>query len=120
MTYSLAQVLTVYVDKLLCPVDDLFAIVSGILGRDIFPHELPAAFRECRPWILAHHPEFGSVDGTTVTPDNWESWLASQVAVLGPTRDIPPVRYSPLAEQDPMDTLEALAGAERIIVIEGL
>lgn len=116
--YSTAQVLTMTTGTLLCDLGDVYAIASGLLGRSVFTHELPAAMRECKPWILAHHPQLEAITGDDVTPSNVWGWVAARERELGTSFDVPPLTYSATAEKSPIETAVEMFGPERVIAVD--
>jgi hypothetical protein len=116
-TYSIGQVLSMTTGRLVCHLEDLYAIASGLLGRSVYTHELPAAFRECKPWILAHHPQLEAITGDEVTSENWCQWIDAHAVALGDSFVVPPLTYSATAEKSPLETLHEMVGDKPVIVL---
>lgn len=115
--YSLGQVLSMTTGYLVCDLGDLYAIASALLGRPVYTHELPAAFRECGPWILAHHPQLEAVNAESVTRENWQDWLTEMKSFYGDAFVVPPLTYSATAEKSPLETLVDMVGEDRVIAV---
>lgn len=116
--FTLGAVLSMTTGVLLCDLGDLYALASFMLGRDVYTHELPAAFREGAPALLAQHPQLDDVDTTGLSGETWRPWLSEQVARFGPSLPVEPLTWSPTAEKSPLETAAELFGEDRVIAID--
>lgn len=58
-TFPLADVLAITTGRLVCPMDNVYAILNHITGDNLFTHVLPRACQFAAPLIVAEHPELG-------------------------------------------------------------
>jgi hypothetical protein len=116
--FPLAAVLCVMTGPLLGPIEDVYAILSWMVGRSVFTHEIPAAMRECGPDLLSQFPEMASIDGSQVNRDNYAVLLHGWITEYGATKAVAPLGWNRLAEQSPIDTATEMFG-DKLIVIEG-
>ena len=56
MKFTLGQVLTVTTGRLLCPMDELYAILNFMTQEDLYTHQLPRASNHCKPALLEKYP----------------------------------------------------------------
>lgn len=59
--FSLAQTLTIVTGRLLCPMEEVYQIVSFMVGYPAFTHELPILCPPCQAEILRQHPGLAEV-----------------------------------------------------------
>lgn len=58
-TFPLADVLAITTGRLVCPIDNVYAILNHITGDSIFTHVIGRAIQFAAPAIVAEHPELG-------------------------------------------------------------
>lgn len=99
-TFHLGDILTVTTELLVSPTH--MAGVHGLLdfmtGDTLFTHQLPRANDECKPHLLAQHPDLAEIEIPVFTADARDlreievnAWLAQQVARFGEYRDVVPL-----------------------------
>lgn len=93
---DLRDILSVLTDKMFSPLglEGLNELVQFMVGEEVFNHQLRRVMLgECRPWLLAWHPQLKEVDATNVGPDNAQAWTDEQIRKFGRTlivEQIPP------------------------------
>jgi hypothetical protein len=95
-------------------------ICDYMLAANHFTHQLPRAANECKPHLLAQHPQLAEVQAPERFEDEahvWR-WLAEQVDRYGTELLVRPVPET--VDRDPIEELIELRGgdAHGIIAIE--
>lgn len=118
-SFHLGDVLSMTTGRLVSPehMAGVYKIASYLVGRAVYTHEIPAAFRQCRDPLLDQHPQLRQVDDSGVTKDNWRAWLDQQVERFGSHLGVRPV-WTQLAEMDALETAVELVGEGRVIVVD--
>lgn len=94
--FPLGAVLTVTAGSLerpLCSLSDLYAILGFLLADVPAADELDAAITACRPAVLTQHPQLAAVTAPpAATPDAAVlTWLADRETQFGPTLTLTPI-----------------------------
>lgn len=116
-TFQTEQAVSAITGRLVCDIGGVYEVLSYLLGRSLWTHELPGAMTEARKY--ADLPEWlatlsdDGVDGT-----NWQAWRDGLIAAHGPTVTLMPITYSALAEKSPIETAVEMFGADRVIAAE--
>jgi hypothetical protein len=122
-TFELGDVLSITTGALVSRrhIDGVYDILGYMTGESLFTHQLPRASDECRPFLLAQHPDLAEI----VTPDFGGSkdavyaWLGRMEAEYGATREVEPLAPEDHTRIDPISELGLMGfGPERIIPIE--
>lgn len=116
-TFSLGTVLSMTTGTLLCSVEDLYAIASHLVGRDVFTHELPSCFRQCREPLLAQHPQLRAVTAEEVTRDNWQQWLNGWIEQYGDSFEVAALESSDITNKHPLQTLAEVMRPDQNVVV---
>lgn len=118
--FDLGDILSVTTGRMLCTVDNIYAILNWMTGDNLFTHQLPRAAEECKGPLLAQHPDLASV----MVPDDLSgedacrAWLATQTARFAKTRMVAPLaadqhaRIHPIAEFRMMNPDAQIVAAE--------
>jgi hypothetical protein len=72
----------------------VYKILDYMTGDSLFTHQLPRASSECRPALLAQHPQLGEIEVPEFEPGDAESifsWLDEQEAIHGTHLDVDPL-----------------------------
>jgi hypothetical protein len=72
----------------------VYKILDYMTGDSLFTHQLPRASSECRPALLAQHPQLGDIEVPEFEPGDTESifsWLDEQEAIHGTHLDVDPL-----------------------------
>ena len=117
-TFTTAAVVSAVTGRLICELDDCINVLSYMIGRPLWTHELSDAIREVRRHGVV--PEWL----TTLTDDgvdrtNWQAWRDGIVAEHGPTVTLSPMTYSALREASAFETAVRQFGKDRVIEVDG-
>lgn len=116
-SFSIGQILSASSGILMCEIGGVYEILNFLTGDNLFTHQLPRAFRECRPHILRQHPTLAEFDEKSVTSENWRSKLEEARIKFGEALDLEPIPRDDHAVKDPLKELEDMVGKDRVIVI---
>lgn len=127
--FDLADVLTVTTGILIPPsgMEAVYRILSFLVGYDVYTHQIPEAMRTTKPWIFERYPQLADVRPSDEERASWKDdlanaghWMAAQRELFGdalPLSPMPANRVS-TAFGDPVGSLVAMVGADRVIVVE--
>lgn len=117
--FHLGDILSITTGKLVSPkgMDGIYGILNYMSGDDLFTHQLPRVSDECKPKILEQHPQLSEVDASPVNLENYQQWLAEQVAKYGEYLEIQPLSRGSHEYKNPIEELEDKVGKEKIIVV---
>lgn len=112
-SFHLGDILTITTDLLVSPrhMEGVYDILNWMTGDSLFTHQLPRAARECKPALLAQHPDLAGLDvpDFSVAAHSAEAvvraWLAEQVVRFGEHRDVAPLADGEHTRIDPLDEL---------------
>ncbi len=113
-TFRLGAVLSITTGTLLCPMEDVYAILNHMTGDNLFTHQLPRAARECRPFLMRQFPGLPHGFDERVTTDNWSQWLYAAIQKHGDSfevEQIPPQQHDRI---DPLTEIASMVPAEKI------
>jgi len=94
--FDLGDILTVITDKMFSPrgLMGLGTFVEFLVGEEVYNQQFRRVMLgECRPWLLAWHPQLKGVDASRVNAENAQAWLEEQIRRFGQTlivEQIPP------------------------------
>jgi hypothetical protein len=123
-SFALGDVLSITTGCLVSrdPIDGVYRILNFMTGDDLFTHQLPRASEECRPHLLAQHPDLAEIEvpkWDNATKDEVYGWLDGIEATYGSTRDVTPLAAEDHTRIDPISELGLMGvGPERTIVAE--
>lgn len=97
-TFSIGAVATVSTGALLCQFEELYEILSHLVGRPVWTHEIPLYLPRCRLLLLEQLPFLAgrfedrprNVGGHQVTEEEVSSYLWEKGVVLGTTFNLNP------------------------------
>jgi len=120
--FHLGDILSITTGRVVSPdrIGGIYNILNFMTGDDLFTHQLPRASDECRPALLAQHPDLAAVEPPADFDDEehvWR-WLAEQSAVYGETRDVLPLTPSDQTVIDPIAELRMIRPDIPIINVE--
>lgn len=120
--FHIGDVLSITTGRLVSPdhIDGVYRICDYMLSTNHFTHQLPRASDECRPHLLAQHPEIANVEPPAEFEDEahvWR-WVAEQADRLGTMLVVRPV-HEPV-DRDPIDELVEMRGGKTrgVIVVD--
>lgn len=121
--FALGDVLSVTTDRLLSRdhMQGVYRILNYMTGDDLFTHQLPRAGDECRPHLLAQHPDLAAIEVPQwghATKEEVYGWLDEMEAQYGATRSVTPLASVDHTRIDPLSEL-VLKGvpADRILPV---
>jgi hypothetical protein len=126
-SFHLGDVLSVTTECLVSPrhIDGVYDVLNWMTGDNLFTHQLPRANDECKPHLLAQHPDLAAVEvpDFSKTPrdrvkEHVESWLAEQVARFGEYRDVAPMSAEEHTVINPLDELAMNYPNVKVIAVE--
>jgi hypothetical protein len=93
-TFHLGDLLSVTTGKLVSPshIADVHRLLDHMTGDELFTHQLPRAFDECRPALLAQYPFLAEIEAPEFRDEEhvWH-WLAEQVQAHGAEFEVQPL-----------------------------
>lgn len=113
------DVLSVATGRLLGDVGGLYKVISYLLGRDAFTHELAVYGRQAAKALKAALPELPNEDDAEhVTAENWRSFRDEWVSRFGKELLLPDSLRECLADdKTALETARELIPNDKIIVI---
>ena len=123
MKFHLGDILSVTTDRLVSPdhIDGVCRILGHMTGEPLWTHQLPRAAEECKPALLAQHPDLAAVE----VPDEFrdgehvDQWLGEQVKRFGEFRDVQPLAPEDHTSINPIAELRMMRPDMPVIAIEG-
>lgn len=99
--------------------EGVYDILNYMTRDNLFTHQLPRAYKECKPWLLRQHPWLKQIDASNVTPENHKDWLAKQCGAFGEHHNVERIPQDDHDRIDPYDELVIMRGTdEGIIIVE--
>ncbi len=117
--FATRDVLSVSTGRLLGGIGGVYEVISYLVGRSVFTHELVIYGEEAERALRVALPELPSEEETAqITPDNARDWLTVWEAKLGPEILLPDALRECLADdKTALQTAAEFFPAERTIVI---
>jgi hypothetical protein len=124
--FRLGDVLSVTTERLVSPrhMEGVHEILDYLTGDTLFTHQLPRAMGECKPALLAQHPQLAEVQvpddlGNSEDPvAEVADWLASQVEQYGEMLEISPLDPADHIRIHPVTGLGMMGvGPDRIVTV---
>jgi hypothetical protein len=120
--FALGDVLSITTDRLVSRdhIDGVYRILNYMTGDDLFTHQLPRAAGECKPALLAQHPQLADVD----VPEDFGgedgvyAWLDEQEAIYGATLSVGPLVAEDHTRIDPFSELRMKRPDLPIVAVE--
>ena len=83
--FHLGDILTITTGRLVSKrhMDGVYDILNFMTRDNLFTHQLGRASNECKPVLLAQHPQLAAVTGDDVTPENFKEWIEARCAEFG-------------------------------------
>lgn len=118
-TFPIRDVLGVTTGRLLGDIGGIYKVMSFLLGRDAYTHELAYYAERARKAIRAVRPDLPiDEDAKDVTKDNYRDHLAAWERQFGTEIDLPDSLRDCLAdEKNALSTLEEMVPHDKIIVV---
>lgn len=117
--FHLGDILSITTGRLVSPrhVDGIYDILNFMTRDNLFTHQLPRACDECKPYLLRQHPQLKEVDASKVDCDNWQEWLAEQVAAFGEYLSVEQIPMDDHTVKGPLQEAIEMKGSNNVIVV---
>lgn len=127
--FHLGDILSITHDRLVSPrhMDGVYDICNFLTADNLFTHQLPRVYGECKAHLLALHPELNALPMVSdedaakrqaVNGQWWEQWLSEAVARFGESLAVTPIPDGIHEYVNPIREAVDIFGRERVIVIE--
>jgi len=130
MKFHLGDILSVTHGRLVSPthIGGVYKICNFLTDDDLYTHQLPRVYAECKAHLLALHPQLNQIpligedeakerqerDG----PRWWALWLDARVAEYGEYLEVTPIPKGIHEYKDPIIEAEEMVGPDNVIVIK--
>jgi len=83
--FHLGDILSITTGRLVSKrhVQGVYNILDFMTRDNLFTHQLGRACEECKPALLAQHPQLTYITAAEVTPENFKAWIEAQCAEHG-------------------------------------
>lgn len=120
--FDLGDVLSITTGRLLSPrgMEAIYDILNFMTGDSLYTHQLPRGMDECKPFLLAQHPQLMDVTGEQC-PDGhgWKEWVEGLRQRFGATLVVSPIPSEAHEQIDPVaEIVTMLRPDQKLIVIE--
>lgn len=118
--FTLGDVLSITTGRLVSRdhIDGVYRILDYMTGDSLFTHQLPRASDECKPALLAQHPQLRDLDVPEFTgEDHVYAWLTEQEDRFGETLDVDPLILKQGDYSDPIGDLVQMVGPDKVIPV---
>lgn len=117
--FGLGAILTVTNDRMLVgDIGDIYGLLNFMTGDNLFTHQLPRAAGECKPALLAQHPQLGDVDVPELPDaDAYMTYLANLEKVLGAELAVTPLDAGAHKHINPLTELADMMPGKPIITV---
>lgn len=95
----------------------VYEVLNFLTGDNLFTHQLPRAMDECRPHLRRLHPVLEEIDCSGLNPETLPAWVERTVAMYGETLELTPVPDEAHEFRHPLEELESMVGADRVLVV---
>lgn len=119
-TFHIGDILSITTDCLVSPghMDGVYRILQHMTGEPLWTHQLPRAAEECKPALLAQHPDLADVHAPEFADvAEVQRWLAEQVQRYGERREVQPLAPEDHTSIDPISELRMKAPHMEILAI---
>lgn len=118
--FDLGDILSITTGMLVSPrgMVGLCDAIEFVAGEPVWTHQIPRVSREAAPAILRQHPQLAEVDASSVTSENWETWLADQMTKFGARLSIRPMNEDEHERVDPLSELAEMVHPDKIVVVK--
>jgi hypothetical protein len=119
MKFATDAVLSTSTGRLLGDIDGVYKVISFLIGRDAYTHELAFYGHRAQAALKAAFPDLpGKADAEHVNKENYRECLATWERQFGPEINLPDTLRDCLADgKNAIETLSEMADPNKIIVI---
>ena len=119
--FDLGDILSITTERLVSRrhIDGVYDILNHMTGDNLFTHQLPRASRQCRPALLAQHPDLAEIEvpEREWTQESMAVWLDELSETYGRTRPVQILAESEYIHVDPIEELADMVGPEKVFVM---
>jgi len=117
--FHLGDILTITTGKLVSKrhMEGVYDILNFMTGDNLFTHQLGRAIDECKPHLLAQHPQLAAITGDEVTPENFKAWIEAQCAEFGEELMVQQLPEHEHEVIDPMSELAEKVNQDKIVTV---
>lgn len=118
-TFGLGAILTVTTDVfLVADIGDVYELLNYMTGDNLFTHQLPRAAGECKPALLAQHPQLADVDVPDLPDaDAYMAYLARLEDTYGTELAVKPLPADAHTHIDPLTELADMMPGKPVIAV---
>lgn len=91
MKFRLSAILSISDGRLFGTMDEVYSILNFMTGDDLTTIALVPAAEQCKPALLAQHPQLAEFKPDNVTPNNYLALLAGAYEKFGKELDVQPL-----------------------------
>jgi hypothetical protein len=116
--FHLGDILSITTGRLVSPrhIGGVYDILNWMTGEELFTHQLPRVSKEAVPILERLYPWLPMIDDAFEC-DDWEAWLAEQVAKYGEMHAVPRMTANEHERIDPLSELAEHVHPDRIVII---
>lgn len=118
--FHIGDVLSITTGHLVSPrlMDGVYDILNFMTDDNLFTSQLPRVSDECKPYLLAQHPQLKNVDASGVTTKNHQKWFDQQVARFGKKLLVRQVPCGQHKFRNPLnEAAEMIGGTNKVIAV---
>ncbi len=117
--FQLGDILSITTEKLVSKrrMDGVYDILNFMTRDNLFTHQLGRACNECKPSLLAQHPQLAAITGDEVTPENFNAWIEAQCAEHGEKLMVQQLPEHAHEVIDPMSELAEKVHPDKIVTV---
>lgn len=97
--------------------EGVYDILNFMTRDKLFTHQLRRAADECKPALLAQHPQLAAITGDEVTPENFKAWIEAQCAEFGEELMVQQLPEHAHEFIDPMSELAEKVHPDKIVTV---
>jgi hypothetical protein len=118
--FHIGDILSITTDRLVSPtlMDGVGNILRYMTDDDIYTHQIPRAFKECKPYLLAAYPQLQGVEVPELTKETLPAWLSEQVALFGERLEVEPLPPGAHAHRNPIAELQEMMPGKPILALD--
>ena len=91
--FDLGAILNISTCRVFTNMDDVYDVLSYLMGEEVYTHQIPIVADEARPYVLALYPELNGVGVNTVINnyDDAKAFVDEQKQIFGETLPLIPM-----------------------------
>lgn len=117
--FHLGDILSITTGRLVSKnnIGGVYEILNFMTSDNLFTHQLGRASDECKPALLAQHPQLATVTGEEVTAENFNGWFEAQCAEYGNALMVQKLPAHAHEFIDPMSELAEKIHPDKIVTV---